>query len=218
MKILAFNGSARKIGNSMKLLTEAVRGATDAGAEVSIVQLYEMNFKGCRSCFGCKRLSPLYGKGCIQKDDFTPVMQEMLNVDAWIFASPIYMGHTSSSLSALLERFHFSHLNYDSHEKMVSRDYPSIFLYSMNGNSDFMHKNGIEHACQYDAFLMEEAFGSCEWMIANSTLQFEDYSKYHTAAVPVEKKTQFSSIQFPKDLQRAYDLGKNLVSKISYEQ
>ena len=38
MKILGFNGSARKNGNSMKLLNEAVRGAQDAGAEVEIIQ------------------------------------------------------------------------------------------------------------------------------------------------------------------------------------
>ena len=214
MKILGFNGSARKNGNSMKLLNEAVRGAQEEGAEVEIIQLYEKNFKGCRSCFACKRKSPMYGKGCAMKDDFSEIMAQMLQVDGWIFASPIYMGHTSSSMSALLERFHFSHLNYDEHKKMVDRDYPSVFLYSMNGNQDFMHKNGIDNACKYDAFLMEEAFGSCEYMIANATLQFDDYSKYHTAAVPVDKKTKFSEEHFPLDLQNAYNLGKNLVKRL----
>ena len=85
MKILGFNGSARKNGNSMKLLNEAVRGAQDAGAEVEIIQLYEKNFKGCRSCFACKRKTPFYGKGCAMKDDFSAIMAQMLEVDGWIF-------------------------------------------------------------------------------------------------------------------------------------
>ena len=62
MKILGLSGSARPKGNSMKLLTEAIRGANDAGAETEIISLYNMNFKGCRSCFACKRKSNFYGK------------------------------------------------------------------------------------------------------------------------------------------------------------
>ena len=212
MKILGFNGSPRKNGNSMKLLESAIRGAQDSGAETEIIHLYNLNYKGCRSCFACKRKSPMYGKGCAMKDDFTQIMNDMLAADAWIFSSPIYNGHMSSSMSALLERFYFSHCNYDSHERMVEREYPSLLIYNMNGNQNFMDKMGIENSCKYDAFLMERGFGKSQYMIANSTLQFDDYSKYHTAAVPVEAKMKFSEEHFPQDLQRAYDLGKNLLS------
>ena len=211
MKILGFNGSARKNGNSFKLLTESIRGAKDAGAEVEIVNLYEKNFKGCRSCFACKRKGPFYGKGCAMKDDFTKIMEDMLAADGWIFATPIYNGHMSSSMSALLERFYFSHCNYDAHERMVEREYPSVLIYSMNGNQQFMDKMGIENSCKYDAYLLKIGFGECKYMMANSTLQFDDYSKYHTAAVPVEKKTEYSKEHFPIDLLNAYNLGKNLV-------
>lgn len=211
MKILGFNGSARKNGNSFKLLTESIRGAKDAGAEVEIVNLYEKNFKGCRSCFACKRKGPFYGKGCAMKDDFTKIMENMLDADGWIFATPIYNGHMSSSMSALLERFYFSHCNYDAHERMVEREYPSVLIYSMNGNQQFMDKMGIENSCKYDAYLLKIGFGECKYMMANSTLQFDDYSKYHTAAVPVEKKTEYSKEHFPLDLLNAYNLGKNLV-------
>ena len=215
MKILGFNGSPRKNGNSFKLLSEAIRGAQDAGAEVEIFNLYEKNFKGCRSCFACKRKSPFYGKGCAMKDDFSPIMENMLEADGWIFATPIYNGHMSSSMSALLERFYFSHCNYDAHERMVAREYPSVLIYSMNGNQQFMDKMGIENSCKYDAFLLERGFGECKYMVANATLQFDDYSKYHTAAVPVEQKTKFSAEHFPQDLQNAYNLGKNLVEGLN---
>ncbi|MBR2773558.1 MAG: flavodoxin family protein [Selenomonadaceae bacterium] len=212
MKIIGLNGSARLKGNSAKLLAEACRGASDAGAEIQIVNLYPLNFKGCRSCFACKRKSNFYGKGCAMKDDFTQVMNDMLAADAWIFATPIYNGHMSSSMSALLERLYFSHCNYDAHERMVEREYRSVVIYSMNGNQQFMSKMGIENSCKYDAFLLEKGFGACKYMVANSTLQFDDYSKYHTAAVPVELKTKLSAELFPQDLNRAYELGKELAT------
>ena len=95
---------------------------------------------------------------------------------------------------------------------MVDREYPSLLIYNMNGNQNFMDKMGIENSCKYDSFLMDRGFGKSQYMIANSTLQFDDYSKYHTAAVPVEAKMKFSEEHFPQDLQRSYDLGKNLLS------
>jgi len=122
----------------------------------------------------------------------------MLAADAWIFATPIYNGHMSSSMSALLERLYFSHCNYDAHERMVEREYHSVLIYSMNGNQQFMSQMGIENSCKY--------------MVANSTLQFDDYSKYHTAAVPVELKTKLSAELFPQDLNRAYELGKGFAT------
>ena len=212
MKILGLNGSPRKNGNSMKLLESAINGAKDAGAETEIIHLYSMNFKGCRSCFACKRKSPMYGKGCAMKDDFTGVMESLLAADAWIFSTPIYNGHMSSSMSALLERFYFSHNSYDAHEKMVDREYPSLLIYNMNGNQNFLDKMGIENSCKYDVFLMESGFGKSQYFIANSTIQFDDYSKYHTAAVPIDAKMKLSSEQFPQDLQHVYNLGKNLLS------
>ncbi|MBR3623465.1 MAG: flavodoxin family protein [Selenomonadaceae bacterium] len=215
MKVIGLNGSPRLKGNSMKLLNEAMRGAQEAGAETQMMQLYGMNFKGCRSCFACKSKTPFYGKGCAMKDDFTKVMEDMLEADAWVFASPIYNGHMSSSMSALLERLYFSHHNYDAHERMVDKEYPSLLLYSLNGNQMFLDKMGIENSCKYDSFLMQNAFGSSKYMVAKATLQFDDYGKYHTAAVPVEKKTEYSKEHFPQDLNNAYELGKDLVARCS---
>ena len=214
MKIIGLNGSPRKNGNSAKLLAEALRGAEEAGADTESVYLYDKNYKGCRSCFACKSKSPVYGKGCMMKDDLSPILEQMLQADAWVFASPIYLGHMSSSLSALLERLEFSHNNYDAHEKMLPKEYPSLLLYSMNGNSAFMEKMGIENSCRYDAFLMETHFGPASYLMANSTLQFDDYSKYHTAGVPVEKKTAYANEHFPQDLEKAYEMGRNLAQSV----
>ena len=44
-KVMLINGSPRKDFNTAKLLKEAVRGATDAGAEAEIINLYDLNYK-----------------------------------------------------------------------------------------------------------------------------------------------------------------------------
>ena len=54
MKILAINGSPRKNSNTATLLKKALEGAAAQGAETELIHLYDLNFKGCISCFACK--------------------------------------------------------------------------------------------------------------------------------------------------------------------
>jgi len=54
MEVIAFNGSPRKKWNTATLLEKALEGAASQGAKTEIVHLYNLDFKGCRSCFGCK--------------------------------------------------------------------------------------------------------------------------------------------------------------------
>ena len=56
MKILAFNGSPRKKWNTARLLEEALKGAAESGAETKLFHLYDLDFKGCLSCFSCKEI------------------------------------------------------------------------------------------------------------------------------------------------------------------
>jgi len=54
MKVMAINGSPRKNWNTATLLEKALEGAASEGAETEIVHLYDLEFKGCTSCFACK--------------------------------------------------------------------------------------------------------------------------------------------------------------------
>ncbi len=58
MKIMAFNGSPRKRKwNTITLVENALQGARSAGAETELVQLHDLSFSGCLSCFSCPTLS-----------------------------------------------------------------------------------------------------------------------------------------------------------------
>ena len=61
MKVLAINGSPRKNGNTAALLKQAMDGAKSQGAETRRIDLYSLNYKGCISCFYCKRKDKLMG-------------------------------------------------------------------------------------------------------------------------------------------------------------
>ena len=55
MKTIIINASPRKNWNTAQLLKEAQKGAESVGAETDYIDLYDLNFTGCRSCLACKR-------------------------------------------------------------------------------------------------------------------------------------------------------------------
>ncbi len=76
MKILAINGSPRKTKNTATLLNKALEGASSVGAQTELIHLYDLNFKGCISCFACKRKNSKFVARCAVKDDLTEVLEK----------------------------------------------------------------------------------------------------------------------------------------------
>ena len=103
MKAIAVNGSPRKGWNTDMLLQQALKGAADAGAETELIQLSDLKFSGCRSCFACKRAGAETGR-CMWKDDLQPVFDKMLAADAVFMGSPIYLGNVSGMMYCLASR------------------------------------------------------------------------------------------------------------------
>ena len=54
VKAVFVNGSPRKEWNTFKMLESAMKGAQEAGAETELVNLYDVDFKGCKSCLPAK--------------------------------------------------------------------------------------------------------------------------------------------------------------------
>ena len=89
MKVYAINGSPRKNWNTAMMLEHALAGAASQGAETELINLYDLNFKGCISCFACKlKGGKSYGK-CTVKDGLTPVLEKLAQADAFILGSTI---------------------------------------------------------------------------------------------------------------------------------
>ena len=69
MRAIFINGSPRKNKNTAQMLEAAMKGAQEAGAEVEMIHLYGLNYKGCMSCFLCKRKGNTANGLCGFKDE-----------------------------------------------------------------------------------------------------------------------------------------------------
>jgi multimeric flavodoxin WrbA len=101
MKMVIFNGSPRKEGNTAAILKEVANHFTLKRAEVDYYDLFSMNFKDCSACMGCKKADR-----CIQKDDLSPALDRIAEADAIIIGSPIYISAETATTKALIDRFY----------------------------------------------------------------------------------------------------------------
>ena len=83
MKTIILNGSPRKSWNTAMMLREAQKGAESVGAETEYIDLYDLDYVGCRSCMACKRKGAQRCK-CFWKDDLSPVIDRIFEADALI--------------------------------------------------------------------------------------------------------------------------------------
>lgn len=102
MKVMAFNGSPRKKGNTETLIKAVLKGAESKGAETRLINLNELQIDGCQGCDACKAH---LGK-CVLKDELSPLLEEMQNCDAIVLGTPVYWFHVSAQFKALIDRFY----------------------------------------------------------------------------------------------------------------
>lgn len=102
MKIIGINASPRKRGNTQTLVEAVLEGAAQKGAQTGLVALRELNINGCLGCEGCKQHP---GK-CVQKDDLTPLMQEMTTCDAIVMGTPVYWFQVAAQFKILVDRLY----------------------------------------------------------------------------------------------------------------
>ena len=211
MKAIAINGSPRKGWNTDLLLQQALKGASDAGAETELIHLSDLTFSGCRSCFACKRAGAETGR-CMWKDDLQPVLDKILSADAVFIGSPIYLGNVSGMTYCLMERLAFSLLSYDDYgKKLFHGKVNACFFFTMNAPKVFAN-TGYRGMMKQYASAMKRLGGSSEYYAACDTLQFDDYSRYAAGSFNESHKRKMRETQFPKDLQAAYDIGFRLTT------
>lgn len=98
-RVVAFMGSPRKNGNTATLVKEVIRGAQDAGAETTVFDLYDMNIKPCQGCLVCRKTGH-----CVMQDDFQSMFKHLVDADAVIFGSPVYICQVTAQMKLLWDR------------------------------------------------------------------------------------------------------------------
>lgn len=104
MKVIAFNGSPRRDGNTATLLAAVLRELESQGIETELVHLIG-TLAGCKACFKCKEMK---NGRCIQdKDMINQCIQKMAAADGIIIGSPTYFADLTPETKALIDRAGF---------------------------------------------------------------------------------------------------------------
>ena len=214
MKVMAFNGSPRKKKwNTVTLLDNALKGAQSTGAETELIQLYELKFSGCISCFSCKRLSRKKDGVCSVQDDLTPVLDRVKEADALIVGTPVYYGAESAATRAFLERLCFPYLKYSKDGRsLFPRRINTAMIYTMNAPDHVLPQIGYDRMFAMAQMMLQFHFGACELLLSTDTLQYSDYDKFEAAAFDKDAKRQRHAKVFPDDCRRAFELGVRMAS------
>lgn len=217
MKVVGINGSPRKKWNTGTLLEKALEGAASKGAETELVHLYDLDYKGCISCFACKLKSGGSYGCCSVKDGLKPVLDKLEQAQVVILGSPIYFGMVTGAMRSFLERFLFQYLVYDSnYTSLREKPMQAGVIYTMNINEEGLtarkYKQGFDAMeAPIKRNLLSKNVLS---LYVTDTMQFDDYEKYGVTAFDPVEKAKRRAEEFPKDMQKAFNLGTRLVKNV----
>jgi len=102
MKAVAFNGSARKGGNTAVLLNIVLDRLSAEGVETELIELAGQNLSGCTACYQC-----FENKDCVcvlKNDPINGYIAKMQAADVILLGSPTYFADLSANMKALIER------------------------------------------------------------------------------------------------------------------
>ncbi|MFZ2448455.1 MAG: flavodoxin family protein [Syntrophobacteraceae bacterium] len=102
MKVVGFNGSARKDGNTAILINYVFKELQAEGIETELVQLAGQDVHGCRACFKC--FSNKDGLCGTDDDYLNTCVEKMTEADGIILGSPTYFTDVSAEMKALIDR------------------------------------------------------------------------------------------------------------------
>ena len=178
MKTIVINASPRKKWNTAEIMQAAQKGAESAGAETEYFNLYDLVFKGCRSCLACKLKEKTKGK-CYWNDDLTKVIDKILDADCLLIGSPIYFGQPTSEFRALVERLIFCIMSYDDGSSYFTGKVNVGIFYTMNAPLDFYEqsmKDSLSSTEFLFSFLIKSTFKLKTFLWSVFAIDIEQFS------------------------------------------
>ena len=102
MKVVAFNGSGRKDGNTAILLNTVLEEIAKEGIETELIQLAGKAPQGCIACYKCFENKDQ--KCAVTKDRLNEYLAKIIEADGILFGSPVYFADATAGIKALIER------------------------------------------------------------------------------------------------------------------
>ncbi|SEF79246.1 Multimeric flavodoxin WrbA [Caloramator fervidus] len=101
MKVIAFNGSPRKEGNTYNAIKIVAGELEKDGIEVEIVHVGDKIIRGCMACGMCYKNK---NERCIVDDEVNEWIQRIKNADGIILGSPVHYSGIAATMKAFLDR------------------------------------------------------------------------------------------------------------------
>jgi multimeric flavodoxin WrbA len=105
MKVVAFNGSPRKDGNTAILINHLFRELEKEGIETELVQLSGKEIRGCIACYKCVENKDQ--RCSVKKDIANECIEKMIKAEGIILGSPTYFTDVTAEMKALIDRAGF---------------------------------------------------------------------------------------------------------------
>ena len=102
MKVVLFNGSPRKEGNTYHCLNTVMEELKSAGIDCEYVWIGKEKLQGCIACYKCIENNDQ--RCVIEGDKMNEYIQKILEADGIIIGSPTYFSDLTVATKALIER------------------------------------------------------------------------------------------------------------------
>jgi len=116
MKILVLESSGNKNGSSNLLAKFFIKGAEEAGNEVTVFDVIHSDIRPCLGCNHCGMAG-----ACVQQDDYENTLKDLIRAtDMIVFVMPVYYYNWPSRLKTVVDRFYsFTYELTSMHKKTV---------------------------------------------------------------------------------------------------
>ena len=105
MKVVAFNGSPRKEGNTAILIRNVFSKLEPEGIDCELINVFGKISSGCSACYKCRDNK---NKRCaIEQDELNFFLDKMAEADGIIIGSPTYFATLNAETKALIDRAGF---------------------------------------------------------------------------------------------------------------
>jgi multimeric flavodoxin WrbA len=100
VKVVAFNGSPKKEGNTYHAIKLVADELEKEGIEVEIVHVGNKTIRGCFGCNACFKI----GKCVYEKDEVNEWIEKMKTADGILIGSPVHYSGVAGTMKSFLDR------------------------------------------------------------------------------------------------------------------
>jgi len=184
-RVLILASSPRKNSNSTILALKAAEGVKAEGGEADVVEIGHLKIAPCNACDSCLTKPEA---GCVIKDDMQPLYAKIRAAQGIIFATPVYWFNMSAQMKLVIDRAYA--IQDKEYFAFTGKDVGVILTY---GDVDVFASGGV-----------------------NALRSFQDicaFAKANLVGTVYGTANKAGEVQTNEELlQKAYDLGKKLVS------